>query len=146
MLALGCDHGGYPLMKTVKEYLDRNHIAYKDFGTDSEESVDYPVYAKKGARAILSGECDKGILVCGTGIGITIAANRFPGIRAANCTDEYMARFARLHNDANILGLGARVLGPGAAEGIVETFLNTEFSGVDRHQRRIHMIEEDVDR
>ena len=142
MLALGCDHGGFPLMKEVKKYLDEQGIAYQDFGTCSEESCDYPVYAGKVAKAILSGECEKGILICGTGIGITIAANRFPGIRAANCTNAFMAQATREHNDANILGLGARVIGVGTALKIVETFLNTPFSEGERHVRRIAMIED----
>ncbi len=142
MLALGCDHGGFPLMKEVKKYLDEQGIAYQDFGTCSEESCDYPVYARKVAKAVLSGECEKGILICGTGIGITIAANRFPGIRAANCTNAFMAQATREHNDANILGLGARVIGVGTALKIVETFLNTPFSEGERHVRRIAMIED----
>ena len=142
MLALGCDHGGFPLMKEVKKYLDEQGIAYQDFGTCSEESCDYPVYAQKVAKAVLSGECEKGILICGTGIGITIAANRFPGIRAANCTNAFMAQATREHNDANILGLGARVIGVGTALKIVETFLNTPFSEGERHVRRIAMIED----
>ena len=142
MLALGCDHGGFPLMKEVKKYLDEQGIAYQDFGTCSEESCDYPVYARKVAKAVLSGECEKGILICGTGIGITIAANRFPGIRAANCTNAFMAQATREHNDANILGLGARVIGVGTALMIVETFLNTPFSEGERHVRRIAMIED----
>ena len=142
MLALGCDHGGFPLMKEVKKYLDEQGIAYQDFGTCSEESCDYHVYARKVAKAVLSGECEKGILICGTGIGITIAANRFPGIRAANCTNAFMAQATREHNDANILGLGARVIGVGTALKIVETFLNTPFSEGERHVRRIAMIED----
>ncbi len=144
MIALGCDHGGFPLMKTVKDYLDEHGLEYKDYGTYSEESVDYPEYAKKVARAVLSGECDRGILICGTGIGITIAANRFKGIRAANCTNAFMAQACREHNDANILGMGARVIGPGTAVKILETFLNTPFSNGERHIRRIHQIDEGV--
>jgi len=144
MIALGCDHGGFPLMKTVKDYLDEHGLEYKDYGTYSEESVDYPEYAKKVAREVLSGECDRGILICGTGIGITIAANRFKGIRAANCTNAFMAQACREHNDANILGMGARVIGPGTAVKILETFLNTPFSNGERHIRRIHQIDEGV--
>ena len=131
-------------MKTVKDYLDEHGLEYKDYGTYSEESVDYPEYAKKVARAVLSGECDRGILICGTGIGITIAANRFKGIRAANCTNAFMAQACREHNDANILGMGARVIGPGTAVKILETFLNTPFSNGERHIRRIHQIDEGV--
>ncbi|MCR4671789.1 MAG: ribose 5-phosphate isomerase B [Lachnospiraceae bacterium] len=143
MIALGCDHGGYALMETVKKYLEERELEYKDFGTFSEDSVDYPVFAKKVAAAVQSGECEKGILICGTGIGITITANRYKGIRAANCTDSYMAYLTRQHNDANILGLGGRTVGPGTALDIVKTFLDTPFSGEERHARRIRMIDED---
>ena len=143
MIALGCDHGGYELMQEVKKYLEDHQLEYKDFGTYTTESCDYPVYGKKVARAVASGECDKGILICGTGIGITMAASRVPGIRAAVCTNEYMARLTREHNDANILGMGARVIGAGTALSIVETFLNTPFSEGERHKKRIAMIEED---
>lgn len=143
MIALGCDHGGYPLMVSVKKYLDGRGLEYIDFGTYSEESVDYPVFAKKVALAVQSGECERGILICGTGIGITITANRFKGIRAANCTDSYMAYLTRQHNDANILGLGGRTVGPDTAIDIVKTFLDTPFSGAERHSRRIRMIDEE---
>ena len=143
MIALGCDHGGFELMQEVKKYLDEHQLEYKDFGTYSTESCDYPVYGKKVARAIASGECSKGILICGTGLGITITANHVPGIRAAVCTNEFMARMAREHNDANILGLGARVVGAGTALSILEVFLNTPFSEGERHKRRVAMIEED---
>ena len=142
MIALGCDHGGYELKQEIKAYLDKEGIAYKDFGCDSLASVDYPVYAKLVAKAIQSGECDKGILVCGTGIGISITANKFKGIRAALCTDCFCAEATRQHNDANVLALGGRVVGPGLAIKIVETFLNTPFSNDERHMRRISQIEE----
>ena len=128
MIALGCDHGGYELKQEIKKYLDEKEIEYKDYGCDSLDSVDYPVYAKKVAHAILDGECEKGILICGTGIGISITANKFKGIRAAVCTDCFTAEATRLHNDANILALGGRVVGPGLALKIVDTFLNTPFS------------------
>ena len=141
MIALGCDHGGFELMQEVIKYLEDHGLEYKNYGTYSTETCDYPVYAKKVAEAILSGECEKGILICGTGIGITITANRYPGIRAANCTDCFMAEATRLHNDANILGLGGRVVGVGTALKIVETFLNTPFSNEERHMRRIASIE-----
>ena len=141
MLALGCDHGGYPLMKEVIKYLDEAGIEYKNFGTYSEESCDYPVYAKLAANAVVSGECDKGILICGTGIGISITANKIKGIRCALCHDCFSAKATRLHNDANILALGGRVVGPGLAIKIVDTFLNTPFSGDERHIRRISQIE-----
>lgn len=143
MIALGCDHGGFHLMQEVKKFLDEQGYAYKDFGTYDESSCDYPDYAKKVAKAILAGDCEKGILICGTGIGITIAANRFKGIRAANCTNAFMAQATREHNDANILGMGERVIGVGTALKIVETFLNTPFSEGERHIKRIAKIEED---
>ena len=144
MIALGCDHGGYELMQEVKKYLDEHGLGYKDYGTYSTESCDYPVYSKRVARAIQSGECSRGVLICGTGLGITIAANRFEGIRAAVCTNEFMARMDREHNDANILGLGGRVIGVGTALSVLEAFLTTPFSEGDRHKRRIALIEEDL--
>ena len=142
MIALGCDHGGYELMQEVIKYLEEHGLEYKNYGTYSTDSCDYPDYAKKVSEAILAGECEKGILICGTGIGITIAANRYEGIRAANCTNSFMAEATREHNDANILAMGARVVGPGLALKIVETFLNTEFSGAERHANRIRQIED----
>ena len=141
MIALGCDHGGYELMQEVIKYLEEHGLEYKNYGTYSTDSCDYPDYAKKVAEAILAGECEKGILFCGTGIGITIAANRYEGIRAANCTNSFMAEATREHNDANILGRGARVIGVGTALKIVDTFLNTPFSNDERHKRRIAKIE-----
>lgn len=141
MIALGCDHGGFELKQEIKKYLDENQIAYKDYGCDSMASTDYPIYAKRVAKAILSGECEKGILICGTGIGISIAANKIKGIRAALCTDCFCAEATRLHNDSNILALGGRVVGPGLAVKIVDTFLNTPFSGDERHKNRIAQIE-----
>ena len=142
MIALGCDHGGYELKLEIKKYLDEKGIEYKDYGCDSLESVDYPVYAKKVAHAIVDGECEKGILICGTGIGISITANKIKGIRAALCTDCFSAEATRLHNDANVLALGGRVVGPGLAVKIVDTFLHTEFSGEVRHARRISLMDE----
>lgn len=141
MLALGCDHGGYPLMKEVIQYLDEQEIAYKNFGTFSEESVDYPIYGKMVAKAVAEGECEQGILICGTGIGISITANKVKGIRAALCGDVFSAKATREHNDANILALGARVTGPGLALEIVKAFLETPFSNDERHVRRIRQIE-----
>lgn len=143
MIALGCDHGGYELMQEIIAYLEKQGLEYKNFGCNSTAAVDYPVYAKKVARAIQSGECEKGILICGTGIGISITANRFKGIRAALCGDCFSAEATRLHNDANILAMGGRVTGPGLAVKIVDTFLNTEFSGDERHVNRIRRIDED---
>ena len=142
MLALGCDHGGYPLMKEVIAYLDANNIAYKNFGTFSEESTDYAQYGKAVAHAVADGECEKGILICGTGIGISITANKIKGIRAALCGDVFSAKATREHNDANILAMGARVVGAGLALEIVKAFLETPFSNDERHIRRINQIED----
>lgn len=139
MIALGCDHGGFSLMQEIKAHLDELGLEYRDFGTYTSESCDYPVYAEAAARAVASGECDRGILVCGTGIGVSIAANKIKGIRAAHCSDCYSAEMTRRHNDANMLALGARVLGGGLALRIVDTFLTTGFDG-GRHQRRIDLI------
>ena len=143
MLALGSDQGGYALKQEIIKYLEEREVPYKDFGSYNEESVDYPIYGKAVAKSVASGECEKGILICGTGIGISITANKVKGIRVALCTDCFMAEATRLHNDANILALGGRVVGPGLAVKIVDTFLNTPFSGEERHQRRISMIEEE---
>lgn len=143
MIALGCDHGGYELKQEVIQYLESKQLEYKDFGCYSTEAVDYPVFAKKVAHSVAEGECEKGILICGTGIGISISANKVKGIRAALCHDCFSAEATRLHNDANILAMGARVIGPGLALKIVDTFLNTPFSGEERHMRRIQMIEEE---
>ena len=142
MIALGCDHGGYGLMQDVIKHLEERGLEYKNYGCYSEESVDYPVYAKKVAHAVADGECERGILICGTGIGISITANKVPGIRAALCGDCFSAQATREHNDANILAMGARVTGPGLALKIVDTFLDTPFSNDERHIRRIKMIEE----
>lgn len=142
MLALGCDHGGYPLMQEVIKYLEENHIEYKNFGTYSDASVDYPVYGKAVANAVAGGECEKGILICGTGIGISITANKVKGIRCALCGDVFSAKATREHNDANILAMGARVTGPGLALEIVKAFLETPFSNDERHIRRIKQIED----
>ena len=143
MIALGCDHGGYELMQEVIAYLEDKGLEYKNFGCNSTASVDYPIYAKQVAKAVQSGECEKGILICGTGIGISIAANRFKGIRAALCGDCFSAEATRQHNDANILAMGGRVTGPGLAVKIVDTFLNTEFSNGERHVNRIKGIDEE---
>ena len=142
MIALGCDHGGYALMQEVIAWLDKNNYEYKNFGTYSEASVDYPEYGKKVAHAVADGECEFGILICGTGIGISITANKVKGVRAALCTDCFCAQATREHNNANILALGGRVVGPGLALKIVETFLTTPFSNDERHIRRINMIED----
>ena len=140
-IGIGSDHGGVELKEKVIKHLQARGIECEDTGCYSTESCDYPVYAKKVAHAILDGECEKGILICGTGIGISITANKFKGIRAAVCTDCFTAEATRLHNDANILALGGRVVGPGLALKIVDTFLNTPFSNDERHIRRINQIE-----
>lgn len=142
MIALGCDQGGYELMQEVKKHLVERGLEYKDFGTYSSESVDYPIYGKKVAHAVASGECEKGILICGTGIGISITANKIKGIRAALCHDVFSAEATRLHNDANILAMGGRIVGPGLALMIVDKFLDTPFSNEERHARRISMMED----
>lgn len=142
MIALGCDQGGYELMQEVKKHLEARGLEYKDFGTYSSESVDYPIYGKKVAHAVADGECEKGILICGTGIGISITANKVKGIRAALCHDVFSAEATRLHNDANILAMGGRIVGPGLALMIVDKFLDTPFSNEERHARRIGMMED----
>lgn len=142
MIAIGCDHGGYELKQEIIEYLKSNNLEYKDYGCYDTSSVDYPEYAKKVAHAVADGEAEKGILICGTGIGISIAANKVKGIRAALCHDCFSAQATREHNDANIVAMGARVIGPGLAVKIVDTFLNTPFSNDERHIRRISQIEE----
>lgn len=142
MIGIGCDHGGYELKQEIIKLLQDNTMAFKDFGTYSKESVDYPDYAKAVSKAIVEGECDKGILICGTGVGISIAANRINGIRAALCSDCYTAQATREHNNANILVLGGRTVGVEVAKKIVKTFFATEFSNDERHIRRIDKIEE----
>ena len=142
MIAIGCDHGGYELKQEIMKHLDERGLEYKDFGTNSTASTDYPIYAKAVGKAIQDGECEKGILICGTGIGISIAANKMKGIRCALCTDCFMAEATRLHNDTNVLALGGRVVGAGLALKIVDTFLDTEFSNDERHLRRIQAIED----
>ena len=142
MIAIGCDHAGFELKQVIMTHLKDKGFEFEDFGCYSHESVHYPIYGKKVAEAVASGKYEKGILICGTGIGISIAANKVKGVRAALCGDCYSAEATRLHNDANILALGARVVGSGLAEMIVDTFLNTRFSGVQKHQTRIDMLDE----
>ncbi|MDR1589241.1 MAG: ribose 5-phosphate isomerase B [Oscillospiraceae bacterium] len=141
MIALACDHGGFAHMRELKLHLDGRGVAYKDFGTYTDDSCDYPEYAEKAARAVVSGECSAGILICGTGIGMSIAANKIPGVRAALCSDCFSAEMTRRHNDANVLTLGARVTGAGLMLRIVDIFLDTGFDG-GRHARRVGMIGE----
>lgn len=142
MIGIGSDHGGFELKEKIKKHLEERGLEYKDFGTHSTASCDYPVYGRAVAKAVAAGECDRGIIICGTGIGISITANKVKGVRAALCSDCFSAQATREHNDANILALGARVLGEGLALKIVDTFLDTPFSGDERHIRRISMIEE----
>ena len=142
MIAIGSDHGGFELKEKLMEHLSERGLEYKDFGTYSSASCDYPVYAKAVARAGASGECDRGIIICGTGIGVSITANKVRGIRAALCGDCFSAEATRQHNDANILCMGARVVGEGLALKIADTFLDTPFSNDERHIRRISMIED----
>jgi len=139
LIGIGSDHGGFNLKNEIIKFLKEKGYEVKDFGTRSADSVDYADYGRAVAEAVVKGECDKGIVICGTGIGISIATNKVKGIRAALCTDTYMARMAREHNDANILALGERVIGVGVALDIVETWLGTEFAG-GRHQQRIDKI------
>ena len=138
-IALGSDHGGFALKEHLKAYLDSRGLAYQDFGCPDTASCDYPVYAKAAAQAVASGQCDRGIVLCTTGIGISIAANKVKGIRCALCTDPLMAELTRRHNDANMLALGGGIVGPKLAERIVEVFLSTEFEG-GRHARRVGLI------
>ena len=139
MIVIGSDHGGYELKTYIIKYIKKNNIEYKDVGCYSEDSVDYPDIAEKLCKEITGGNAERGILICGTGIGISIAANKIKGIRAAVCTDEYCARMCRHHNNANVLCLGGRVVGRELALSITETYLNGEFEG-GRHQNRIDKI------
>lgn len=143
MIALGCDHGGFDLKQEVIKYLEQNNIAYKDFGCMDKQSCDYPEFGRAAAKAVADGTCEKGIVICTTGIGISISANKIPGVRCALCQDTLSAKMTRLHNDANMLAMGAGIVGTNLALDIVETFLNTEFSKEERHQRRIDLIEKE---
>ncbi len=140
-IGIGSDHGGFELKEYIKEYLDKEGIQYIDYGTNSLESVDYPDYGKKVAEAVVSKEVDRAIVICGTGIGISIACNKVKGIRCALCGDTYSARMSREHNDANILALGGRVIGRDLALEIVSIWLKSEFAG-GRHGRRVEKISE----
>lgn len=145
MYAIGSDHGGYALKQEIMKHLSERGIAYRDYGTYSEESCDYPEYGEAVGRAVASGECELGIVICGTGIGISIAANKVRGVRAAVCGDCFSAEMCRRHNNANVLALGGRVIGPGLALKIVDIFLSTGFDG-GRHARRVAKISEIEDR
>lgn len=139
MIALACDHGAVSLKEEIKALLADRGLEVMDFGTNDSKSVDYPLYAEKAARAVASGQCERGIVLCGTGIGMSLAANKVSGIRCALCGDCYSAKMSRAHNDANMLAMGARVIGAELAKMIVETWLDTPFEG-GRHQRRVDMI------
>ena len=139
MIAIGCDHGGYELKQKILAHLRQRGLEYRDFGCDSTASVDYPVYGKAVAHAVASGECEKGIVICSTGIGISIAANKVPSIRCALCGDCFSAKATRLHNNANVLCLGARIIGDELARAITDAFLDGHFAG-GRHQRRLDRI------
>ncbi|SFH16900.1 ribose 5-phosphate isomerase B [Lachnospiraceae bacterium NLAE-zl-G231] len=141
LVALGSDHGGYDLKQEVIGYLEEKGIAFKDFGCMGKESCDYPEYGRAAAEAVAGGECDMGIVICTTGIGISIVANKVKGIRCALCADTVSARLTREHNDANMLAMGAGIIGKNLALGIVETFLGTPFSGEEKHARRVKAIE-----
>ena len=138
-IAIGCDHGGYLLKQDILIWLEEHDYEFEDFGCYNTESVDYPVYAEKVARAVASGACDKGIVICTTGIGVSMAANKVKGIRCALCGDSYSAEMTRRHNDANMLAMGERVVGPGLAAEIVDAFLGAEFEG-GRHADRVELI------
>lgn len=141
MIGIACDHGGFLLKQEIIAHLKSQHTDIKDFGCENSQAVDYPIYARKVAESVLSGECESGIVICGTGIGISIAANKVSGIRCALCHDCFSAEATRQHNNANMLALGARVVGSGLAIKIVDTFLSTPFSNDERHVKRIDLIE-----
>lgn len=139
-IVLGSDHGGLALKEQIKAYLDEENYDYHDIGVDMDASVDYPVYGRLAAEAVASGEYDRGIVFCGTGIGISIAANKVHGIRCGLVTNAYMAEMSRKHNNCNMLALGGRVLDTDTAIQLVEIFLNTDFEGA-RHQRRVDLLD-----
>lgn len=141
MIAIASDHGGYMLKEHIKAYLAAKGITCEDFGTNSTDSCDYPDFAKPAAEAVANGQCEKGIVICTTGIGVSITANKVKGIRCALCTDTLTAEMTRRHNDANMLAMGAGIVGPMLAERIVDTFLSTEFEG-GRHARRVAKLME----
>ena len=138
-IAVACDHGGLELKKVLLQYVKEHGYEYQDFGTYTSDSCDYPDFALPAAEAVACGKCDRGIVICSTGIGISIAANKVKGIRCAHCHDTYSAKYTRLHNDANMLAFGQRVIGEGLMEEIVDVFLSTDFEG-GRHQRRLDKL------
>lgn len=142
MISIGCDHGGYDLKEKVVKHLEAAGVAVKDCGCYSKDSCDYPVFGRAAAEAVASGECEKGIVICTTGIGISITANKVAGVRCALCADTLSAKMTRLHNNSNMLAMGAGIVGENLAMEIVDTFLGTEFSNEARHQRRIDLIEQ----
>lgn len=139
-IAVACDHGGLLLKKAMIEYVEKLGHEVKDFGTYTTDSCDYPDFAAAAAEAVASGECQRGIVVCSSGIGVSMVANKVPGIRCAHCHDLYCAKYTRLHNDANMIAFGEKVLGVGMMQEIVYTFLNTEYEGGERHDRRLAKI------
>ena len=141
-VAIGSDHGGFDLKESVIRHLKECGIEVKDVGCYSKDSCDYPVFGHGVAKAVADGECERGIVICTTGIGISISANKTKGIRCALCSEPLSAKMTRLHNDANVLAMGAGLIGPNMVNEITDVFLNTEFSGDERHQRRINLIEE----
>lgn len=141
MIAIGSDHGGYDLKVAVISHLKEQGITCKDYGCNDKSSCDYPIYGRAVAEAVAQGECEKGIVICTTGIGISITANKVKGIRCALCADTFTAQMTRLHNDANVLALGGGIVGPKLACSIVDAFLHTEFSGEEKHCRRVGLIE-----
>ncbi len=139
MIAVACDHSALEMKKVITDLLEEKGLSYHDYGTYTADSCDYPVFAARACQAVVSGQCDRAILICGTGIGMSMAANKVKGIRCALCSEPYSAKLTRMHNDSNALALGARVIGPELARMIVETWLDTEFEG-GRHQRRIDLL------
>ena len=142
MIAIGSDHGGFDLKEAIIVHLKEQGIELKDYGCYDKNSCDYPIYGRAVAEAVANGECDKGIVICTTGIGISITANKVKGIRCALCADTLTARMTREHNDANVLAIGGGIVGPNLGISIVDAFLNTEFSGEEKHRRRVGLIEQ----
>lgn len=141
-VAIGSDHGGFDLKEAVIKHLEEQNIPYVDMGCKDKSSVDYPVFGHAVAKAVASGECEKGIVICTTGIGISIAANKVPGVRCALCADSFTAKMTRLHNDANVLAMGGGIVGVNLGLEIVDIFLGTPFSEEEKHQRRVDLLEQ----